>query len=187
MRTTLCKAPLAIFLMFVAGVGACFASNNNEDVKNFTENGICYNVTDKVNKTVEVAKGEYAGSIVIPETVIHNNVVYSVTSIGGDAFFRCTGLTSITIPNSVTSIGESAFGSCTGLTSVTIPNSVKSIGRWAFDGCSGLTSITIPNSVTSIGDFAFFACSGLTNVIIPYGVSIGEDAFEGTPWFENQK
>ena len=102
----------------------------------------------------------------------------SVTSIGRDAFYRCTGLTSITIPNSVTSIGNSAFGDCTGLTSITIPNSVTSIGNSAFWGCSGLTSVTIPNSVTSIGEDAFEYCSALTSITIPNSVtSIGKSAF----------
>ena len=103
----------------------------------------------------------------------------SVTSIGGDAFFGCSGLTSITIPNSVTSIGHYAFYNCYRLTSVTIPNSVTSIGWSAFSGCSGLTSVTIPNSVTSIGNYAFSRCSGLTSVTIPNSVtSIGNYAFD---------
>ncbi|MBQ9592126.1 MAG: leucine-rich repeat domain-containing protein, partial [Paludibacteraceae bacterium] len=71
-----------------------------------------------------------------------------------------------TIPNSVTSIGEEAFYECTGLISVTIPNSVTSIGGLAFYGCSGLTSVTIPNSVTSIGDYAFDGCTGLTSMTV---------------------
>ena len=110
----------------------------------------------------------------IKDLVIPN----SVTSIGGYAFYYCTGLTSITIGNSVTSIGNYAFYECTGLTSVTIGNSVTSIGAYAFRGCSGLTSITIGKSVTSIGYAAFSGCSSLTSINIPDGVtSIGEDAF----------
>ena len=102
----------------------------------------------------------------------------SVTSIGGNAFVGCSGLTSVTIPNSVTSIGPGAFSGCSGLTSVTIPNSVASIGNVTFSRCSGLTSVTIPNSVTSIGDLAFYGCSGLTSVTIPNSVtSIGSYAF----------
>ena len=77
-----------------------------------------------------------------------------------------TEITDLVIPNSVTSIGGYAFYGCTGLTSITIPNSVTSIGGYAFSGCSGLTSITIPNSVTSIGEDAFYQCDGLKKVIV---------------------
>ena len=75
-------------------------------------------------------------------TVIPN----SVTSIGGDAFFGCRDLTTITIPNSVTSIGSEAFADCSGLTSITIPSSVTSIGYCSFGtqqlSSSNMTSVT---------------------------------------------
>ena len=68
---------------------------------------------------------------------------YVITSIGERAFYGCSGLTSIEIPNSVTSIGYSAFEDCSGLTSVVIPNSVISIRNWAFKGCTGLKNLHI--------------------------------------------
>lgn len=83
----------------------------------------------------------------------------NVTRIGQFAFYHCSGLTSIEIPNSVTSIWRYAFKNCSGLTSIEIPNSVTSIGECAFSDCSGLTSITIPNSVTSIEGNAFQNCN----------------------------
>ena len=163
---------------------------------NFEVGGIYYSITDATNKKVVVTyKGnsnihysnEYTGSVTIPESVTYNGNTYSVTSNGHYAFWGCTGLTSITIPNSVTSIGDCAFWGCTGLTSIEIPNSVTSIGNYAFKNCTGLTSITIPNSVTSIGWNAFSGCSGLTSVVIGNSVtSIGWNAFEGTAWYNNQ-
>ena len=145
-----------------------------------TIDGINYdlNVETKQAAVIKKSSGKYSGEVVIPESVEHEGAAYSVTSIGIAAFFECSGLTSVTIPNSVTSIGNEAFCWCSGLTSVTIPNSVTRIGHVAFGGCSGLTSVTIPNSVTSIGVQAFCWCSGLTSVTIPNSVtSIGAGAF----------
>ena len=120
------------------------------------------------------------GNIAIPSAIDGRNVTHIVTRIGDQAFFDCSGLTGVTIPDSVTSIGDWAFKGCSGLTSVTIPDSVTSIGGLAFYGCSGLTSVTIPDSVTSIGGRAFYGCSGLTGVTIPDSVtSIGDYAFYG--------
>ena len=109
-------------------------------------NGIYYNLVSKI-KEAEVARNpnNYTGSVVIPEKFTYENVEYSVTSIGTEAFYNCSGLTSVTIGNSVTTIGDQAFYGCSRLTSVTIPNSVTSIGNSAFSGCTGLTSVTITN------------------------------------------
>ena len=104
----------------------------------------------------------------------------SVTSIGSNAFDRCSGLTSVTIPSCVTSIGDAAFTSCKSLTSITILEGVTSIGGDAFAYCSGLTSVNIPNSVTSLGGWTFQNCIGLTSVNIPNSVtSIDYGVFSG--------
>ena len=104
----------------------------------------------------------------------------TITTIGYDAFYKCTNLTSVTIPNSVTSIGDGAFYGCTSLTSATIPNSVSTIGSQAFYGCTSLTSATIPNSVSTIGSQAFYNCSNLASLSGGDGLSsIGTEAFWG--------
>ena len=140
------------------------------DNKNFSsDNGVLFNK----NKTTLIRhpEGKKSTNYSIPN---------SVTSIGSNAFFDCSDLTSVTIPNSVTSIGSRAFYDCSGLTSISIPNGVTSIDYMAFDGCSGLTSVTIPNSVTSIGSRVFYDCSGLTSITIPNSVTlIGDNAFYG--------
>ena len=102
----------------------------------------------------------------------------SVRYLGENTFYECISLTSITIPNSVTSIDDGAFYECRSLTSITIPNSVTRIGYGAFYGCRSLTSITILNGVTSIGSEAFYGCSSLTSITIPSSVtSIDDGAF----------
>ena len=97
--------------------------------------------------------------LILPES--YNGQNYEIYK---NAFYKCSSLTSITIPDSVTSIGSYAFYDCYSLTSITIPDSVTSIGSYAFERCDSLTSITIPDSVTSIGTWAFAYCDSLTNI-----------------------
>lgn len=165
------------YLFLTLAVLLCTLSASAYD---FMVDGIAYCKNDD-GKSVSVVSGSYyTGNIAIPENVTYGGRSYFVTSIRSSAFYYCSGLTSVTIPNSVISIGSYAFSECSGLTSVAIPNSVVSIGSNAFSECSGLTSVIIPNSVVSLGSNAFFKCSGLTSVIIPNSVtSIGSGAFGG--------
>ena len=112
----------------------------------------------------------------IKKVVIENGV----TNIGADAFWDCSGLTSITIPNTVKEIREYAFNNCTALTSITIPNTLQIIGNFAFQYCSSLTSITIPNSVTKIGNNAFYKCKALSSITIlsPVLILFGDNVFK---------
>lgn len=133
----------------------------------FEVDGIYYNING--NEVLVTYKNDwntavYTGAISIPSTVTYNGTTYSVTTIGDYAFYGCTELTSITIPNSVTTIEYNAFSGCTGLTSLTIPNSVTTIEYDAFYSCTSLVSIEIPNSVTYIGP----------------------EAFSSTAWYDNQ-
>ncbi len=90
----------------------------------------------------------------------------SVTTIDEGAFLG-SGLTGISFctPSSLETIGKLAFFRCTGLTGITIPDGVTEIGKYAFSKCSNLESITIPNTVTTINEAAFYQCDRLTTII----------------------
>ena len=99
----------------------------------FEVDGIYYKLTDSSSVAVTYKDpptwssdytAPYSGTITIPATVNYNNNSYAVTSIGKEAFYGCSGLTSINIPEGVTSIGDNAFDGCSGLTSINIPEGV---------------------------------------------------------------
>ena len=97
--------------------------------------------------------GTFSGTdLVIPEYLDGHRV----TAISADAFYECSSLTSVVIPDSVTSIGREAFYGCSSLTSIVIPDSVTSIGMNAFRSCYNLASVYATSIESWVNiDFAF--------------------------------
>lgn len=132
----------------------------------------------------------YSGDVVIPNEVTYKDNNLKVTSIGNYAFYGCSYLSSVTIPESVISIYNYAFYGCIDLASINVESeNTKYDSR---NGCNaiietttnvlilGCKNTTIPNSVESIGSSAFLGCSNLTSITIPNSVSsIGNSAFFG--------
>ena len=151
----------------------------------------------------------YNGKVVIPESVVYKGTTYRVTGIGLSAF-DTTYLESIVIPASVETIGRTAFLRSR-LTEIEIPNSIVWVEHDAFSetpwyanqpdgavyvgkvlyGYKGTmpenTSFVVEDGTTGIAAGAFNRCTGLTNIEIPNSVMwIGQNAFSGTTWYNNQ-
>ncbi len=192
------KKIVSLFLALVMIISLLPAGIFSISAKAATTGYYTYTVSDGEAKITDVDTS-ISGAITIPSKLGG----YPVTSIGYRAFYDCTSLTSVTIPEGVTSISNYAFYDCRSLTSVTIPDSVTSIGSDAFyyttrikQGdfyyCNGAivdadTSISgdviIPGDfcgipVTKIASSAFKDCSKITSITIPGSVySIGSNSF----------
>ena len=166
-----------VVLLSVLMSVVCF----NAMAYNANIDGIYYNLSG-TNAEVTFGDSNYLGIVTIPSSVTYDGVTYNVTSIGRKAFYRCNGLTSVTIPNSVTSIGNYSFKECCGLTSVTIGSGVKSIGDGAFYRCTVLLDFYLyAESVPRVGS-SLFSESNIANATLH--VPVGSvDTYKSTePW-----
>lgn len=108
----------------------------------------------------------------------------SVTITGGrilyGAFYNCSGLKSVILPEKLTEIGDYAFYHCTGVSGLELSGDMKKIGNYTFAECSELTEMVLPVSIESIGSYSFKDCIGLQYISIPPKVtSIGGYTFSG--------
>lgn len=165
--------------------GDCYIDSYTDPIPSNIPEGLEYEISDG-----EVTITGYTGSVaelIIPDTIEG----YPVTKIGSSAFYNCTCLTGVTVPESVTSIGYYTFNNCTNLIGIWVDednvnysnddygvlfNKDKTELIRAPETLAG--DYSIPNDVASIDFAAFYGCTSLTGVTIPDSVtSIGASAF----------
>lgn len=129
--------------------------------------GISYAVIEEHSVEVSCVERDRNGTVIIPEVVESEGVVYRVTKIGYSAFSVCDKVTSVILPKSVNVIDEAAFKLCSSLVSVNIPEGVKIIGYEAFWGCEKLKSLFIPDSVVEVKPRSLWFCRSLETLSIP--------------------
>lgn len=136
----------------------------SEENENFSSvDGVLFN-KDKTKLIVYPAKK--AGNIYFVPT--------TVKTIGNDAFYGCTNLEMISIPDSVETVG-SAFIACSALKKIALPEGISNIVDTTFISCEALECIYVPSSVTAINTYAFDECTALTTVYRSGDVSSPSD------------
>lgn len=120
----------------------------------------------------QAANGSFVDAVNLTTVDFNQAVLY-----GQDAFFRCSGLTEIILPEGVTDIATTAFAYCTALEKVTLPSTLKYIGDYAFYTCIALKEITIPEGAEVLGAYSFFNCMELKKLHLPDSITeIGDGA-----------
>lgn len=187
-RLRLLSAILAVALFFTllpvsalaeggVSTGVSHVATRSLNTDNKDNQGLTY--TLHADRTATVASYDDStpdGVIDIPDTVKKDNIDYTVTAIGNNAFchsYTSTNVSSVFIPATVTSIGNGAFSYCRFLATVTFAegSQLKSIGASAFFGSEYehpiFTEIKIPDSVETIGSRAFYWCRNLKKITLP--------------------
>ena len=135
----------------------------------FTSQNLQFVITSSTTvKVVGVVLDSPQGYWEVPDEVTSGGVTYAVTEVGESAFISCSEITTISLGVNVVNIGAYAFYDCTGLVNVYMPN-VMTIGTIAFGNCTSIVDINLPNTLISIGYRAFDNC-GLEMVYIPESV-----------------
>lgn len=91
-----------------------------------------------------------------------------ITSVGENAFNRCSSLSRIDFPSSVENIGQYAFNECNSLTSVVLPEKLTYLD-YIFDSCPKLEQVTLNQNLAKISTYAFRYCPNLERIELAEG------------------
>ncbi|NLK92690.1 MAG: BspA family leucine-rich repeat surface protein, partial [Bacteroidales bacterium] len=149
--------------------------------QSFQVDGIYYNITSPTTVEVTNSVGGEGGTntgtyiayshIMISPTVIYNNTNYDVKAIGNYAFYACSNLQNVSLPESIEVIKERAFSQCNSLNSINLPHSLKIIENYAFEKCTSLKEVILPNSIEFLGRTVFGLCTSLEKITMPINIT----------------
>lgn len=206
-RLRLLSALLAVAMFFTllpvsalaedgGSTGVSHAATRSLNTDNKDDQGLTYTLNADHTATVaNYYNNTPDGVIDIPDTVTKDNIDYTVTAIGNNAF-ESLNVSSVFIPATVTSIGPFAFRFCKFLATVTfaedshlksiglgafygteqayprfkeikIPDSVETIGNAAFRYCQNLERIALPSALQTLSNVTFYGCTALSEVTFP--------------------
>jgi len=156
----------------------------------FEAGGIYYNILTSTTVAVtysgssyEENPGRYTGSVAIPAEVTNGDDTYQVVEIEMGAFWKCTGLTAVTLPCTLKTFGDCAFAYCSSLTSVTLPRGLENLGIATFSGCSMLKTVTALMSTPPAGPFYMMEAPESCKLYVRYGTRDAYVAADGWKTF----
>jgi hypothetical protein len=126
-----------------------------------TADGLVYRIDDDEVAVIIGYEGT-AAEYTIPATLEDLPVI----AVENEAFYECSTLKKITLPDSLKTIGNNAFAYCDGLTEMVIPAGVTDIASNAFAYCENLTKVSLGSHVSTIGNLAFFQCAKLSTISV---------------------
>ena len=166
------KQLIAAFLL----LAGCSLASAHDFTATVDGQQLFFNIKSKTNKTIEVTyNGSISdnkvsvvkGDLEIPAKVKHNNVVYSVVSIGAKSFSGATKLEGVTIPSTVKSIGGFAFEGCTSLSKIIFPASEVTFGEGVFFKCTSIKDITFGSDWKTANLSRFRWSNNLITISLP--------------------
>lgn len=198
------KKIILVLIVSIFGINTIAKAQSYDFTSLIDGNTIYFKIIDNANRQVEIISeipvppyyqsqtSKPKGKVIIPDTVINNNIIYSITAIGNYAFSKCSELGSLTLHSNINSIGDYAFKECTSIKSIILPKSISYIGdgtfkdctsldsiyfnaenaknfgtkeALAFEGCKNLKTLVIGEDVKNIPNYAFAGLSSLTSII----------------------
>lgn len=170
---SVCTPPTA----FAASPGYEYTIINNEaTITGFTGEPLYIEIPDTIEgcRVVELRDNAFYEC----SSLRHIDLPDTVRKIGHHCFYACSSLESITIPAAVSEIGMGSFCGCASLRSANLPDSFSVLPESCFRSCTSLTSFTVPDSIRTIGDFCFSGCTGLENVSLGKSLTrVGDCSF----------
>ena len=165
--------------------------NDNEYTVTEIASGGIYNVQSIrcaiIPQTIKYLSKNFEKCDNLKTVIINSNNILGKTYTTDNNMRSLFGsqVTEYVLGDNVTSIGDNAFYNCSNLLTIGIPNSVTSIGKSAFEGCSALSLLILHPNITSYGERAFYNCTAL-KTIYNYRETpapLGAYAFRGVDYF----
>ena len=119
--------------------------------------------TVSVGRASGISDKDFPSIVEVPESVMQDNVTYTVTAVRQFGFNQLDNLVKIILPESVDSIGDYAFSECHNLTDINLPEAMTKIQLAVFWDCPSLDNITLGPEVKRLEASAFQDCSSLAN------------------------